>query len=170
MKHLYPASSDIPTLRDDELALKIARHSPCSACTSCPALHPPPGANVVSTASTEPGSSLGDLAAYGSDDDDGAQTTYLDTCACGHGVREHGADEPALGREEFARRGRVAVRLDELLQDVGKLLDFEYTDDDIVSLRLQMRLPVALTSTTSPTTDTLPSRGTPSAFRSTAWY
>jgi hypothetical protein len=41
---------------------------------------------------------------------------YLDVCYCGHGVRSHGADESVLGKQEYARRGRVAVRLDEILQ------------------------------------------------------
>ncbi|OSD06821.1 Bromodomain-domain-containing protein [Trametes coccinea BRFM310] len=47
----------------------------------------------------------------------------------------------SIGHDEFARRGRVAVRLDELLEDSGRLLDFDYSDEDIDSLRKQMRLP-----------------------------
>jgi hypothetical protein len=39
----------------------------------------------------------------------------MDTCTCGHDVQEHGADVSEIGTEEFKRRGRVAVRLDELL-------------------------------------------------------
>ncbi|EJF65355.1 hypothetical protein DICSQDRAFT_132942 [Dichomitus squalens LYAD-421 SS1] len=46
-----------------------------------------------------------------------------------------------IGHEEFVRRGRVAVRLDELLEDSGRLLDFDYSDEDIDSLRKQMVLP-----------------------------
>ncbi|KAJ7703031.1 hypothetical protein B0H17DRAFT_1157163 [Mycena rosella] len=57
---------------------------------------------------------------------------------------DHGANQPQLGRDEFLRRGRVAIRLDELLQDVNKLLDFSYVDQDILSLRNQMRLPLSL--------------------------
>ena len=41
-------------------------------------------------------------------------------CGCGHGVTAHGADMSAIGNEEFARRGRVAVRLDELLEVSGR--------------------------------------------------
>ncbi|KAJ7496124.1 hypothetical protein B0H11DRAFT_1716448 [Mycena galericulata] len=57
---------------------------------------------------------------------------------------DHGANQPLLGRDEFLRRGRVAIRLDELLQDVDKLLDFSYVDEDILSLRNQMKLPISL--------------------------
>lgn len=55
---------------------------------------------------------IGDLAQYGDDDDKDEQ--YLDMCACGHDVAAHDADEERLGSDEFARRARVAVRLDEL--------------------------------------------------------
>ncbi|KAJ6500056.1 hypothetical protein C8R47DRAFT_971212 [Mycena vitilis] len=57
---------------------------------------------------------------------------------------DHGANQPQLGRDEFLRRGRVAIRLDELLQDMDKLLDFGYVDEDILSLRQQMKLPLSL--------------------------
>lgn len=36
------------------------------------------------------------------------------------------------------------------LQEVDKLLDFDYSDDDIFSLRQQMKLPVSLISMHSP--------------------
>ncbi|KAF9216652.1 histone acetyltransferase [Podila verticillata] len=58
-----------------------------------------------------------------------------DTCACGHRLSSHGG--PWFG-EEFDRRLKAAFRRDELLQDKGKLLDFEYTDEDILSLRKQI--------------------------------
>ena len=113
MKLLYPASDEIPRLSSSQLALKIARHSPCSACDSCTGLRPPPDVEVVLD-ETKTESSLGNLEQYGSDDDD-MVTDYMDTCACGHGVQEHGADVSETGTGEFKRRGRVAVRLDELL-------------------------------------------------------
>ncbi|KAG0046748.1 histone acetyltransferase [Gryganskiella cystojenkinii] len=59
----------------------------------------------------------------------------VDTCACGHKLSLHGG--PWTG-EEYERRLRAAFRRDELLQDKGKLLDFEYTDEDIESLRKQI--------------------------------
>jgi len=190
MKLSYPASHQVSKLNDSLLSLKIARHSPCSTCDSCSGLRPPPGWDVVLDELPSE-SSLGDLEQYGSDDDDGPPA-YLEFCACGHHMKEHGADESEIGGAEFARRGLVAVRLDELLkvrpvlppsksssfseafafcrcgvsnfiygphskqhfQDVGKMLDFDYTDEDIISLRLQMRLPVlispSLNAMTSP--------------------
>lgn len=104
MKALYPTSHDIPSLSEDARALKIARHSPCSVCTAefCPGLHPPPVIELV----------LDSDAAYGGD--------YLASCACGHDASEHGADLHELGVEEFERRARVAVRMDELLQVSGQ--------------------------------------------------
>ena len=113
MKLLYPASAEIPSLTDSQLALKVARHSFCSACDSCTGLRPPAEVEVVldEAKSVSP---LGNLEQYGSDDDY-VVTDYLDTCVCGHGVEEHGANVSEIGTEEFKRRGRVAVRLDEIL-------------------------------------------------------
>ncbi|KAG5648571.1 hypothetical protein DXG03_003182 [Asterophora parasitica] len=136
-------------LNGAQRALKVARHSPCSTCKSCPGLHPPLDVDVVlDQQQTNNASSLGNLGDYGSDeeDDDDFDLPYLETCACGHDVLQHHADESEVGPAEFARRTRVAIRLDELLHDVGKLLDFGYLDDDIVSLRRQMRVPVSLVS------------------------
>jgi len=70
--------------------------------------------NVVSDGHDETG--LGDLGQYGSDDEDEEVSSYLEICACGHNVRQHNADEAELGKAEFTRRGRVAIRLDEFLQ------------------------------------------------------
>ena len=55
-------------------------------------------------------------------------------CDCGHELSEHGriAEE---GAEERRRRVRVAVRLDELLEDEDKLLDWGFVNDDLLSLR-----------------------------------
>lgn len=114
MKLSYPASRSSSTLNDTTLSLKIARHSPCSICEDCAGLKPPPGVQVTLD-DAPPESSLGDLGQYGSDEEDSA-TEYLEICNCGHSKQAHGADELEIGREEFARRGRVAVRLDELLQ------------------------------------------------------
>ncbi|PFH53843.1 hypothetical protein AMATHDRAFT_83748 [Amanita thiersii Skay4041] len=148
MSLAYPPSNIQYTINDPQLALRIARHSPCRGCPRCSGLHPPPGVQLVLDDHRATGThSLGDLGQYGSDDEEGS-TSYLNTCACGHTVAQHGAAETVIGRSEFLRRGRVASRLDELLQDVGKLLDFSYVDDDIVSLRKQMRDPVSLVSPT----------------------
>lgn len=110
----YPTGIDIKTLHPDAIALKIARHCRCSGCESCPSLHPPPGTALV--LDTEPEkSSFGALAQYDSDDSDEESSKYLKLCACGHGTKEHGADESRLGKDEYTRRARVAIRLDELL-------------------------------------------------------
>ncbi|KAJ6587080.1 hypothetical protein DFH09DRAFT_1142523 [Mycena vulgaris] len=139
MKFTYPASHEQDALNDQLLALKIARHSSCTACEACSGLHTDPSWEIVlDDLSAEP--SLVELDQYGSDDEDG-HPTYLTACVCGHDMYHHGADQSQLGRDEFLRRGRVAIRLDELLQDVNKLLDFSYVDEDILSLRNQMRLP-----------------------------
>ena len=106
MKALYPASNEIPSLPDHHLAIKIARHSRCSTCSTCPGLYPPPGWRVFLDTSD------GD----DSDDDGEPPQGYLNECRCGHDVSAHGADVSSTGHEEFARRGRVAVRLDELLE------------------------------------------------------
>ena len=112
MKVAYPSAHVIEQLDPPLIALKIARHSPCSLCPDCTGLRPPPRVDVVDDRND---SSLADfIDQYGSDDEE--VSSYLETCACGHGVKEHNADEVAMGHSEFARRGRVAVRLDELLQ------------------------------------------------------
>lgn len=120
MKLAYPGSHESNKLDNALLALKIARHSSCSSCDVCNGLHPPPGVDVVLD-DIQPQSSLVELGQYGSDDED-TPRPYLEICACGHGVMEHGVDETDVGSEEFLRRSRVAIRLDELLQVRDSLL------------------------------------------------
>ncbi|KAF8514236.1 hypothetical protein BU17DRAFT_52800 [Hysterangium stoloniferum] len=120
---LYPHSHDIPTLSRDALALKIARHSRCPKCEDCTGLRPKSGLLVALDSDFENGIS--------------PQPNYISHCRCGHSVAEHASSEE-VSSEEFERRGRVAVRLDELLEDEQKLLDFDYEDEDIVSLRKQI--------------------------------
>lgn len=55
-------------------------------------------------------------------------------CECGHGWEEHGAGTD-VSRVEIMRKTRVAMRIDEFLNDEDKLIDFVYTNDDIESLR-----------------------------------
>ncbi|KAF9058807.1 hypothetical protein BDP27DRAFT_1300346 [Rhodocollybia butyracea] len=138
MKFAYPAGNSIDDLTPQQITLKIARHCPCTACGNCKGLHPSLGVHVVlDNNSTEEKSILNDLGQYGSDDED-ETLPYLDICACGHGVSEHGANEIVIGSEEYRRRERYAIRIDENLQDVDKLLDFAYSDPDIESLRRRM--------------------------------
>jgi histone acetyltransferase len=114
MKVSYPASNLQSKLSDSQLALKIARHSPCSIC-DCGGLNPPHDVQVVLDDVTNE-SSLDVLGQYGSDDEETQHLPYLETCACSHGVLQHNAEESDIGRAEFLRRSRVAIRLDELLQ------------------------------------------------------
>ncbi|KAJ3513715.1 hypothetical protein NLJ89_g2796 [Agrocybe chaxingu] len=111
MKVAYPHSHSLDELDPPLLSLKIARHSPCSICHHCSGLHPPPKVDVVLDGHND---SL-DLGQYGSDDEDEV-SSYLQICRCSHNVKEHNADEAVLGKLEFNRRARVAIRLDEILQ------------------------------------------------------
>lgn len=113
MRVLYPAEDDIPSLSEEQLSLKIARHSPCSLCP-CSGLRPPAGVEV------SPDDSL--LS-------DQMELAYLSECQCGHDVPLHRADAAILGRPEYQRRGRVAVRIDELLQVRGGALYLMSTSD-----------------------------------------
>lgn len=113
MKLLYPVA-DQANLTNQKLTIKIARHSACTSCTSCPGLHPPAFATV---SLDTPKSGIGTLNEYGSDDEDDEEGgDYLEMCGCGHEAADHGADISEIGTDEFKRRGRVAFRLDEILQ------------------------------------------------------
>jgi len=122
MKALYPASNILENLDYAQRALKIARHSPCSLCNnSCLGLQPSLGIKTVLDES--PFQGLFGLDDYGSDDEESkGQLSYLEFCQCGHDVKYHGANEAELGSEEFTRRARVAIRLDELIQVYGMKL------------------------------------------------
>ncbi|KAG2338685.1 hypothetical protein BDR05DRAFT_893058 [Suillus weaverae] len=147
MKLSYPCLSEA-NHNDLALALRIARHSSCATCDSCPGLRPPASVEVVLDDDVHQKSLLGDLTQYGSDEEDGP--AYLETCICGHNVADHGSQLAALGREEFSRRARLATRLDELLQEADRQLDFNYADEDIDSLRQQMKMSVSMVSIASP--------------------
>lgn len=121
-KLLYPAAHDLGSLSDAQIALKIARHSPCKACSVCSGLHPSLEDTVILDNATDPDVAMFDLTGYGSDDDESSgPSEYLSRCACGHGVLEHSSSVAELGQEEYTRRARVAIRLDELLQVSGHL-------------------------------------------------
>lgn len=62
-------------------------------------------------------------------------TEGAEECTCDH-VHPLPSDS-----EELLRRVKVACRIDELLQDKGRLEDFDFEDEDIHSLRLQMSPP-----------------------------
>lgn len=114
MKVLYPASNTPNTLSVDLIALKIARHTPCSLCLQCSGLHPADNVQLVSD-SHPPENSLTDLDQYGSDEEENG-VTYLSQCACGHGPQQHGADEEELDKEEYMRRANLALRIEQHLE------------------------------------------------------
>ena len=114
MKVLYPASNTFDALSDDLIALKIARHTPCSLCIRCPGLHPSSNIQLVRDGHP-PENSLTDLVQYGSDEEDNG-VTYLSRCGCGHSPQQHGADEAELGKEEYTRRANLALRIDQHLE------------------------------------------------------
>ncbi|CAE6455549.1 unnamed protein product [Rhizoctonia solani] len=64
---------------------------------------------------------------------------YWRMCACGDGIEDHG-NGADLGQDEIQRRARVAIRIDEILEDKGLLSDFlaPFSDPDVLSLRKQM--------------------------------
>ncbi|PWN46396.1 Bromodomain-domain-containing protein [Ceraceosorus guamensis] len=98
-------------------SLTLKRHTSCSSC-SCPGQHPASNSSVV----LHDGHSAG--------------SNWQWECECEHeGVEGHERDED---QEERQRRLRVAKRIDELLQDEGKLQDFGFVNEDVKSLRKQM--------------------------------
>ena len=98
---LYPQSHHFRSLSQFALLLKIARHSPCSACDDCAGLIPDD--NVIAVLDSE------------WNDDASGPANYIAMCRCGHQVHEHGVSQ-GITQEEFNRRGRVAIRLDEILE------------------------------------------------------
>ncbi|CEP07064.1 hypothetical protein [Parasitella parasitica] len=54
-------------------------------------------------------------------------------CLCGHDTDQH-VDR----KQDFVRRLKVAFRIDEVLEEKGKIDDYDYTDDDIQSLKKQI--------------------------------
>jgi histone acetyltransferase len=114
MRALYPASNTFDALSDDLIALKIARHTPCSLCIDCSGLHPPSDVQILRD-DLPPENSLTDLVQYGSDEEDNG-FTYLRYCGCGHDPQLHGANEEELGKEEYIRRANIALRIDQHLE------------------------------------------------------
>jgi hypothetical protein len=114
MRVLYPASNTLNALSDDLVALKIARHTPCSLCLDCSGLHPASDVELVREGQP-PENSLTDLDQYGSDEEENG-VTYLSQCACGHRPQQHGADEEELDKEEYMRRANLALRIEQHLE------------------------------------------------------
>ncbi|KAF9156763.1 histone acetyltransferase [Linnemannia schmuckeri] len=128
-----PADKPIDSLSMSERMMKIGRSCPCDFTTT----EQPLGATPVdSNESSGNGSNIqGGCDCQGWRPKPPGTMGRVDICTCGHKLSHHGG--PWTG-EEFDRRLRAAFRRDELLQDKGKLLDFEYDDEDIASLRKQI--------------------------------
>ncbi|TIA73635.1 hypothetical protein E3P77_01065 [Wallemia ichthyophaga] len=62
-------------------------------------------------------------------------------CACTRTLGDH--TNPDQDVEEEIRRAKVALRIDELLRDINKLDNFDYSDQDIDSLKKQL-IPLSL--------------------------
>ncbi len=144
MPLLYPSGAkSLHRLTPFQRLIKIARHTPSSSASagtssdvrSCAGFKPSEYEEVVEDPVSR--SSRHETRAV----DDGKLKAAWGAVACdtcGRSIEEHAALSDA-DDEEATRRGKVAVRLDELLEDKHKLLDFEYVDADIESLRKQMR-------------------------------
>lgn len=149
-----PAVPDISILPEPLQDFKLARFIACRTvgCV-CPGLMSPVNEPVVMSTLNLAGSEEGGEAA--SDTMQQWIDGLWDTCgACGHSWQQSAAstapDEdveedtgghtlpPGLEAMEKTRRRKVAGRIEELLQDKGQLLNFEYTDDDIEGLRRQL--------------------------------
>ncbi|CBQ72364.1 Histone acetyltransferase [Sporisorium reilianum SRZ2] len=144
MPLLYPSGArTLHRLSPFQRLIKIARHTPASSASnavdsdasSCLGFKPSEYEDIaedpVSRGSRHDSRQVDDVKLKS-----GWDAVKCDTC--GRSIEEHAALTDA-DDEEATRRAKVAVRLDELLEDKGKLLDFDYVDADIESLRKQMR-------------------------------
>ncbi|KAG8732167.1 histone acetyltransferase [Ceratobasidium sp. 423] len=132
---LYPPASQPGDFTFDARSIKIARHSNCSEC-ECTGFHPPEGcAVVINNGSAEAQAALDEAEESMEVTEEG----YWRMCACGDGIEDHG-NGADVGPEEIQRRARVAIRIDEILDDKGLLADFvaPFSDLDVLSLRKQM--------------------------------
>lgn len=126
----YPAgATEVQDLTVVQQRLKIARHSPCShgeayvgadmhdggrnasrkvgsqdGC-SCTGYRPPSQTRLKSLSVKAAGAAFVDEAQWG-----------WDACRCGHPLESHGLHRKEDDEEEFTRRAKVALRMDELLE------------------------------------------------------
>ncbi|KAG8773551.1 histone acetyltransferase [Ceratobasidium sp. 428] len=135
---LYPPAAQPGGFTFEGLSVKIARHSNCSEC-ECRGWHPPEGCTVViANGSLEAQAALDEAEELAGQVTDITQDGFWRMCACGDGIEDHGVQD--ISQEEIERRGRVAIRIDEILEDKGLLSDFQaaLSDPDVISLRKQM--------------------------------
>lgn len=140
MPLLYPSGvRSVFKLSPYQRLIKIARHTPSSSAdpdsSACLGFKPSEYEEIVE----DPISRSSRHDPRNVDDDKLRSEWSAVPCDnCGRNIEEHAALGDA-DDEEAVRRAKVAVRLDELLEDKGKLLEFDYVDTDIESLRKQMR-------------------------------
>lgn len=158
-KALYPSSSNL-SIHPNAASIKIARNLHCTVCEDCSGLRPGADVELVRDDDTteRENALINDLVGYGSEDDEGGDVNsglgYISQCRCGHGIKDHGADESVLGEEEFARRSALAVRIDEHLE-VGAVVRHHYlhvlvflcVSAEFVYLYLEPRIPWQSAST-----------------------
>ncbi|KAJ1024625.1 hypothetical protein NDA13_004553 [Ustilago tritici] len=140
MPLLYPSGvRSALKLSPFQRVIKIARHTPSSSAdpdsSTCLGFKPSEHEEIVEDPVSR--SSRHDPCNVDDDTLEG-EWSAVPCDNCGRNIEEHAALTDA-NDEEAIRRAKVAVRLDELLEDKGKLLDFSYADTDIESLRKQMR-------------------------------
>lgn len=109
-----PASKPINLLTLNEKLLKIGRNVPCEAAVQsgnkrnkCPCLGWRPKIN---------------------------NTGRSDLCQCDHRVSWHGESD-SLTSEGFNARLEIAMKIDDILESKNKLLDFDFEDAELKSLR-----------------------------------
>ncbi|EPQ29423.1 uncharacterized protein PFL1_03178 [Pseudozyma flocculosa PF-1] len=159
---LYPSGAKVHTqLTPFQQTLKLARHTPSSQKPTCSGYRPSSDAVLA----VDPVSEVDATPDDSRDDQLRAAWSSQPCAACALSVTGHAAAD-SLDPTERIRRLKVAVRIDELLEDEGKLLDFAYADDGVLSLRKQMQLPHSIsqgirdlspTSQLSPLPDATPS-------------
>ncbi|SNX84739.1 Histone acetyltransferase [Melanopsichium pennsylvanicum] len=144
MPLLYPSGArSLLRLSPFQRLIKVARHTPSIATSSGPNSS---SQTCLGFKPSEYEEVIEDPVSRGSRNDTrhvddsklSAEWRSVACDICSRTVEEHAALSDA-DDEEATRRAKVAVRLDELLEDKGKLLDFDYVDGDIESLRKQMR-------------------------------
>ncbi|KAG8987280.1 histone acetyltransferase [Tulasnella sp. JGI-2019a] len=137
LSFLYPTiTEDINLLSNPARAIKVARHTHCSAC-NCQGLHPPAHIPVILDDSEDLPEALEQADQAEAPTDEG----FWMICECGHGWDEHGAGMD-VSMTEMVRRTQIAMRIDEILEEAGKLTDFDYVDEDVESLKKRIILPL----------------------------
>ncbi|KAF0408015.1 acyl-CoA N-acyltransferase [Gigaspora margarita] len=124
-----PALKPIESLTLHEKLLKIGRNVPCTGDVQLGNIH-----NKCSCLGWKPKIN---------------NTGRADLCECGHRVSRHG-DINSCSQDELQQRLEIAMKIDELLESKNKLLDFDYEDQEVRSLKRQL-ISIGETSSNNPT-------------------